>query len=114
VALLPLRGLLPLARRRLDEASLDPELAEAKPLVGFEIDLGPGEQRVIVSPGMLEQVSGQLLLERALISLELLPILAGEPDRVLVRHVHAGDRRRAMRVHLLGQLAGDLHWLDLG
>src|SRR5918994_4261888 len=41
-------------------------------------------------------------------------ILPREEDRVLVRHVHLRHGRGAVRVHLLRQLAGDLHGLNLG
>ena len=72
MALLALLGRLALARRRLDQPGLDPELAEAQALVGLEVDLGAGEQRVVVAAGVLEQVGGELLLERALVALEAL------------------------------------------
>ena len=51
-----LRGLLPLARRRLDEPGLDPELAHPQPLVGLERDFRAGEQREILARGVLEKV----------------------------------------------------------
>ena len=109
----PCEGCLALARRRLHQAGLDPELAEAQALVGLEVDLGASQQRVVVAAGVLEQVARQLLLERALVALEPLVVLGREPDRVLVRHVHAGHRRGPVGVHLLGELAGDLDRLNL-
>ena len=63
---------------------------------------------------MLEQVAGELLLERALVALELAAVLAGELDRVLVGHVDPRDRRRLVGVHLLRELAGELDRLHLG
>jgi hypothetical protein len=63
---------------------------------------------------VLEQVAGQLLLQRPLIALEARVVLGREVDRVLVRDVHLRHRRRAVGVHLLGELAGDLDRLHLG
>ena len=59
-----------MAGGRLDEPGLDPELPEPKPLIGLEVHLWPGEQRVVVAPRVLEQIPGQLLLQGALIALE--------------------------------------------
>ena len=66
-----------------------------------------------MAAGVLQEVGGELLLERALVALEALAVLGAEPDRVLVGHVDARDRGGAMRVHLLGELARDLDGLDL-
>jgi hypothetical protein len=63
---------------------------------------------------VVEQVAGELLLERALVAFELDPVLLGEVDRVLVGDVDPGDARGLVRVHLLGQLAGEFDRLDLG
>ena len=95
VALLALLRRLALVRRRLDQPGLDPELAEAQALVGLELDRGPGQQVVAAAAGVLEQVAGELLLERALVAFELDPVLLGEVDGVLVGHVDAGHRRRS-------------------
>ena len=113
VTLLALLGRLALARRRLHQARLDPELAEPQALVGLEPDLGPGQQRVVVAARMLEQVCRQLLLERALVALEAFAVLGGEPDRVLVGNVDARHRGGPVSVHLLRQLARDLDRLHL-
>ena len=75
---------------------------------------GPGQQVVVAAAGVLEQVAGELLLERALVALELDPVLAREEDRVLVGHVDARDAGGLVGVHLLGQLAGQLDRLHLG
>ena len=109
----PCSRCLALALRRLHEARLDPELAEAQAVVGLELHLGPREERVVVAARVLQQVGGELLLERALVALEPLAVLRAEPHRVLVRDVDARDRRRAVGVHLLRELAGDLDRLDL-
>jgi hypothetical protein len=63
---------------------------------------------------VLEQIAGELLLERALIAFELGPVPAREEDRVLVGHVDAGDAGGLVGIHLLGQLAGQLDRLHLG
>ena len=47
------------------------------------MDLGPGQQRVVLAAGVLEQVGGELLGERGLVALEALVVLRAEPDRVL-------------------------------
>jgi len=67
-----------------------------------------------VVAGVLEQVAAQLLGERCLVVLETLLVLRCEPDRVLVRHVDPLDRGRLVGVHLLGELARDLHRLHAG
>ena len=66
---------LALVGGRLDQAGLDPELAEAQALVGLELDRRPGQQVVAAAAGVVEQVAGELLLERALVALELDPVL---------------------------------------
>ena len=113
VPLLPLRRLLALARRGFDQARLDAELAQAEPIIGLEVDLGAGEQRVIVPARVLEQIAGELLLQRALVTLQALVILDRQPDRVLVRHVRPGHGCGSVGIHLLGELARQLHRLDL-
>jgi hypothetical protein len=113
VALFPLRGVLPLTGGRLHQPGLDPELSQPQPLVGLQLDLRARQQRVVVAARVLEQVPGQLLLQRAFISLQPLTVLGREPDGVLVGHVDAGHGRRAMRIHLLGQLASELDGLHL-
>jgi hypothetical protein len=105
-------GALPL--RRPNQAGLNAEFAEAKSLVLVQVDHRAGEQVVVVVAGVLEQVAAQLLGERGLVVLEALVVLGGEPDGVLVRHVDPLDRRRLVGVHLLGELARDLHRLHAG
>ena len=114
MALLALGRAPPLARRRLHQPRLDPELAEAEPLVGLELDLGTGQQVVAAAAGVLEQVTGELLLERALIALEPVAVPAREEDRVLVRDIDALTTGGLVRVHFLGQPAGELDRLHLG
>ena len=75
MALLALDRRLALVRRRLDQPGLDPELAQAQALVGLEGDCGPGQQVVAAPPRVLQQVAGELLLERALVALELGAVL---------------------------------------
>src|SRR4029077_1827117 len=65
VALFALPRGLALVDRRLHHPRLDPELAEAEALVGLEFDRGPREQVVAAAAGVLEQVAGELLLQRA-------------------------------------------------
>ena len=91
MALLALGGGLALVRGGLDQPRLDPELAQPQALVGLEGDGGPGQQVVAAAPGVLQQVAGELLLERALVALESGAVLAGEVDGVLVGDVDAGD-----------------------
>ena len=80
----------------------------------LELDRGPGQQVVAAAPGVLQQVAGELLLERALVALELGAVLLGEEDRVLVGDVDALDRGGLVRVHFLGQFAGQFDRLHLG
>jgi hypothetical protein len=101
-------------RGRLHQSSLDPELAQSQPLVGLEFDRRPGQQVVVAAAGVVEQVAGQLLLEGALVALQLHPVLLGEVDGVLVRHVDPRHPGRLVGVHLLGQLASELDRLNLG
>ena len=114
MAVLALLRLGALALRRADQPGLDPELAEPEALVLVEVDDRPGEQVVVVVAGVLEQVAAELLGERGLVVLEALVVVGAEPDRVLVGHVDPLDRRRLVGVHLLGELAGDLHRLHAG
>src|SRR5213078_1975876 len=69
VAFLPLLRGLTLALGRLDQPRLDAELAEAQPLVGLEFDLRACQQVIAPPPCVLQEVAGELLLERALIAL---------------------------------------------
>ena len=80
----------------------------------LELDRGPGQQVVAAAARVLQQVAGQLLLERALVALQLGAVLLGEVDRVLVGDVDARDRGRLVGVHFLGQLAGQFDRLHLG
>ena len=75
---------------------------------------GPGQQVVAAAARVLEQVAGELLLERALVALQLAAVLLGEVDGVLVGDVDAGDPGGLVGVHLLGQLAGEFDRLHLG
>ena len=109
----PWLGRSPSCAGRLDQPGLDPELAEAQPLVRLELDRRPGQQVVAAAAGMVEQVAGELLLERALVALELAAVLLGEVDRVLVGDVDAGDARGLVGVHLLGEFAGEFDRLHL-
>src|SRR5918994_125470 len=113
-ALLARDGLLALARGRLDEPGLDAELSQPQPLVRLQRYLGARQQRVIAPSRVLQQVPGELLLQRSLVALEALVVLGREEDRVLVGDVHLRHRGGPVRVHLLGQLASDLDRLDLG
>jgi hypothetical protein len=63
---------------------------------------------------VLQEIAGELLLERALIALELAAVLLGEVDRVLVGDVDARHAGRLVGIHLLGQLAGEFDRLHLG
>jgi len=67
-----------------------------------------------VVTSVLEQVTAQLLGQRGLVVLEALIVVRAEPDRVLVGHVDALNRGGLVRIHLLGELARDLHRLDAG
>ena len=110
----PWLGLSALMRGRLHQPRLDPELAQPQPLVGLEIDLGPGEQVVAAAPRMVEEIPGELLLKRALIALQLLSVLSREIDRVLVGDVDARHPGRLVGVHFLGEPAGEFDRLHLG
>ena len=48
----------------LDQAGLDSELAEAQALVDLQAHLGPREERQVVAAGVLQEIGGELLLER--------------------------------------------------
>src|SRR5919106_6503057 len=114
LALLARHGLLALARGWLDEPSLDAELSQPQPLVRLQRDLGARQQCVIAPPRVLQEIPGELLLQRSLVALEALVVLGREKDRVLVGHVDLRHRGGPVRVHLLGQLPDDLDRLDLG
>ena len=75
---------------------------------------GPREQRDPLAPGVLEQVARELAAQLALVALELLAILRGEPDDVLVGRVGARQRGDLVLLHLAGELARDLDRPDLG
>src|SRR4051812_6883991 len=113
VPLFPLLRRRPLVRGRLHQPRLDPELAQPQPLVGLELDRGPGQQVVTAPPRVLQQVAGELLLERALVALEFAAVLTREEDRVLVGNVDALDRGGLVRVHFLRQFARQFDWLHL-
>ena len=110
----PCFGRLALVRGRLHQPGLDPELAQPQPLVGVEVDRGPGQQVVAAPPRVLQQVAGELLLERALVAFELAAVLLGEEDRVLVGDVDALHRGGLVGVHFLRQFARQFDRLHLG
>ncbi len=107
-------GLLDGVAGLADEAGLDAELAEAQALVGAELDLRARDEREPLAARVLEQVGAELVDDLALHAGEALAVLGGEEDGVLVGHVRARDRHRAVLVHLLGQPAGQLDRADLG
>ena len=96
------------------QAGLDAELAQPQALVLVQADHRTGQQVVVVAAGMLEQMPAELLRERGLVVLEALVVVGREPDGVLVGDVDPLDRRRLVGVHLLGELARDLHRLHAG
>jgi hypothetical protein len=57
---------------------------------------------------MLEEMPAELLGERGLVVLEAPVILRAKPDRVLVGHVDPLHGGGLVRIHLLGELPGDL------
>ena len=74
---------------------------------------GASQESMILAPRVLGEVLLQLELQRVLVGLELAAVVRGEVDRVLVRDVHARDRDRAVVVHLLDELPGELDRLDV-
>src|SRR6185437_13922584 len=114
MAVLPLLRLRALALWRAHQPGLDPKLPETQALVRVEVDDRPGEQIVVVVPGVLEQMPAELLGERGFVVLESLVVVGTEPDGVLVGHVDALHRGRLVSVHLLRELAGDLDRLHAG
>src|SRR4029077_12777074 len=74
---------------------------------------GAGQQVVAAPPRVLQQVAGELLLERTLIALEPGAVLAREEDRVLVGDVDPRHSGTLVGVHFLGQLAGAFDRLRL-
>ena len=98
---------------RLDHSRRNPELAQRKIVVRLEEDARRREHRVALPARVLGQVVAQLVEERALVRGELLAVLRGEIDGVLVRHVDARDRDRAVVVHLLRELSRQLDRLHL-
>ncbi len=62
---------------------------------------------------MLRDVLLELEPQRFLVGGELLPVMERQVDGVLVRDVDAGHGDRAVVVHLLGELAGDLDGLHV-
>src|SRR3954468_16402525 len=107
------RCLLVAAPSVLRHAGGDAELADAEVVVGLEEDPRRRQQRVVLTHGVLGEVLLELRDERVLVPLELLAVAGGEVDRVLVRHIHARDRSRAVLVHLLRELARELDRLDV-
>jgi len=112
--MLSLGRLGPLALRRANQTGLDPELPEPEAIVLIELDDRPGEEIVVVMPSVLEQMAAELLSQGGLVVLEALVVLGREPDRVLVRDVDPLHGGGLVGVHLLGELAGDLHRLHAG
>jgi len=113
VPLLALRRALALTGGGLHQPGLDAELAEAQALVHLQLDLRPRQQGIVVAAGVLEQVAGKLLAERALVAFDPLVVGRREPDGVLVGNVDARNGGGSVGVHLLGQLARDLDRLHL-
>jgi hypothetical protein len=91
----------------------DSELADLEVVVSLHEHLRAGEDGVLLAVRVLRQILLQLCEERALVRLELLPVLRAEVHRVLVGDVDARDRDDAVVVHLLRQLAGELDRLDV-
>jgi hypothetical protein len=112
VALARLVGLVLLGAAH--QPRLDAELAEAQRVVGLEVDRGPGQQGDPLAPRVLEQVARELAPQLGLVALELLAILRGEPDHVLVGRVRARQRGDLVLLHLPRQLARDLDRAHLG
>jgi hypothetical protein len=63
---------------------------------------------------VLEQITRELRRQLLLVALELLAVLGGQPDRVLVGRVDPRQRLHLVLVHLLGELARDLDRAHLG
>jgi hypothetical protein len=99
---------------RLCDPCRDPELPHREVVVDRKPNPGRRQEGVGLAPRVLGQVLLQLADQRPLVGGELLPVGARQVDRVLVRHVHAGDRDGAVLVHLLRKLAGELDGLDVG
>ena len=98
---------------RLRHARRDPELADREVRVGLHEHARLGEQGVALAARVLDQVLLQLAEQRGLVPRELLAVARREVEHVLVRDVDARDRDRAVLVHLLGELAGELDRLDV-
>src|SRR6185437_13646050 len=79
--------------------------------LGLERDDGAGGGAVALAAGVLDQVLRELVAHLRLVRRELLTVGRVQIDRVGVRDVDAVDRDRAVVVHLLGQLAGQLDGL---
>ena len=94
---------------RTHEAGLDAEFAEREVLVGVEHHARLGGHDQILAPSVLEQVAAQLVDHLLFDAAVAGTVLGREPHRVLVGHIHAGDRERAVGVHLAGELAGEFH-----
>ena len=98
---------------RLDHARRDPELAYGQVVVGLEQYAGRRQQRVVLALGVLADVLLELRLQGGLVPLELLAVGGREVDRVFVRHVDARHGDRLVVVHLLRELARELHRLHV-
>ena len=103
-----LRRSSPLLLGPAEQLRLDAELAQLEPLVGVELDLRPAREREALLAGVLEQVVGQLLAQRGLVARELLAVLRGQEDAVVVGHVDARDGDHLVLLHLLGELVRQL------
>src|ERR1044072_2690776 len=101
VPFLTLAGRLALVRGWLDQPRLNPELPQPQALLGLKSDRRPSQEVITAASGVLQQVAGELLLERTLVSLQPGAVLAGEVDRVLVGDVDPGDAGGLIGVHLL-------------
>jgi hypothetical protein len=97
-----------------DQPRLDPELAEGELLVCVKDDDRIGGEDQLLTARVLQQVGAELLDDLVLDSLVAGAVLGRQPHGVLVGDVRARDRDRAVRVHLAGELAGQLDRTHLG
>ncbi len=98
---------------RLDQPGGDTELAHVEILVLLHEHLGGGEERIALAPRVLGEVVGELRQERGLIRGELLAVVRRQIEHVLVRDVYPRDRNGLVLVHLLRELARELHGLHV-
>ena len=106
------RGGAGLSSPRRPRADRDAEHPDGQVVLGLERDDGARRGAVALAAGVLDQVLLELVAHLRLVGRELLAVGRVQVDRVRVRDVDAVDRDRAVVVHLLGQLAGQLDGLD--